>query len=140
MWSAGIFYYVYALLHHPSWRDKYAENLKRELPRIPYAPDFHAFASAGEKLATLHLDYEQAEEYDLEEIENPKVLLTLRVEKMKLSRDKTKLKVNDYLTLAGIPAEVFDYKLGNRSALEWIIDQYRVITDRIRLWLDYRFF
>ena len=53
-----------------------------------------------------------------------------RVEKMKLSKDKTQLKYNDFLTLDGIPAEVYDYKLGNRSALEWVIDQYSVKVDK----------
>ena len=48
---------------------------------------------------------------------------------MKLSKDKTELRYNDFLTLRGIPAAAFDYRLGNRSALEWVIDQYRVSTD-----------
>ena len=52
------------------------------------------------------------------------------VEKMKLSKDKTQLKYNDFLTLDGIPAAVYDYRLGNRSALEWVVDQYRVKTDK----------
>ena len=55
-----IFHYVYALLHHPAYRETYAANLKRELPRIPFAPDFPAFAEAGRKLAELHVDYEAA--------------------------------------------------------------------------------
>ena len=61
-----IFYYVYALLHHPGYRERYADNLKRELPRIPFAPDFWAFAQAGQKLAQLHLNYETVEPYPLE--------------------------------------------------------------------------
>jgi len=125
-----IFHYVYALLHHPAYRTKYAKNLKRALPHIPYAPDFHAFASAGRQLATLHVDYEDASEYELSEIENPNATFSLRVEKMKLSKDKSSLKVNDYLTLAGIPPQVFAYKLGNRSALHWVIDQYRIKTHK----------
>ena len=56
--------------------------------------------------------------------------LDYRVEKMRVSKDKTQLKVNDSLTLAGIPPEVFDYRLGNRSALDWVIDQYRVKTGK----------
>lgn len=126
----NIFHYVYALLHHPDYRSKYAQNLKRALPHIPYAPDFHAFARAGQELATLHVGYEEVEEYELEEIENTNVPLTMRVEKMKLSKDKTSLKVNDYLTLEGIPPQAFDYKLGNRSALDWVINQYRVKTHK----------
>ena len=125
-----IFYYVYGLLHHPGYREKFADNLKRELPRIPFAPDFQAFASAGKQLAQLHLDYETLEPYDLQWIESDTVPLSYRVDRMKLSKDKTALIVNDSLTLAGIPPDVFAYRLGNRSALEWVIDQYRIKTDK----------
>ena len=125
-----VFYYVHGLLHHPGYREKFADNLKRELPRIPFAPDFQAFASAGEELARLHLEYEDLEPYDLQWIESDAVPLSYRVERMKLSKDKTALIVNDSLTLAGIPSDVFTYRLGNRSALEWVIDQYRVKTDK----------
>ena len=124
-----VFYYVYGLLHHPGYREKFADNLKRELPRIPFAPDFRAFASAGKQLARLHLEYEDLEPYDLQWIESDDAPLSYRVERMKLSKDKTALMVNDSLTLAGIPPDVFAYRLGNRSALEWVIDQYRVKTD-----------
>ena len=176
---ADIFHYVYALLHHPAYRTRYAENLKRDLPRIPFVgvgdevtslkskgkksetphvvsyrkfyplaavetmqgkakPDhnpkasaklFHAFAAAGKKLADLHVNYESTKEFKLKRTENKDVKLDWRVEAMKLSKDKASLFYNDFLTLNGIPSEVFDYKLGNRSALEWVIDQYRVTKD-----------
>jgi predicted helicase len=127
----AIFHYVYGLLHHPGYRQKYADNLKRELPRIPFAPDFRSFAKAGEKLAELHLDYEKLKPFELDFIETPRVPLSYRVEdKMRLSKDKLRLTVNPSLTLAPIPPEVFDYRLGNRSALEWVIDQYQVSTDK----------
>jgi predicted helicase len=125
-----IFYYVYGVLHHKGYREKYAANLKRELPRIPFAPDFRAFARAGESLADLHINYEQQAEYPLEKVENPKEVLDWRVEKMKLSKDKTAIIYNNFLTLANIPKEVFEYRLGNRSALDWIIDQYQVTADK----------
>lgn len=125
-----IFYYVYGLLHHPGYREQFAENLKRELPRLPFAPDFRAFAAAGKQLARLHLEYESLEPYDLQWLEADDVPLSQRVERMKLSKDKTALVVNDSLTLAGIPPDVFAYRLGNRSALEWVIDQYRIKTDK----------
>jgi predicted helicase len=125
-----IFHYVYALLHHPGYREKFADNLKRELPRIPFAPDSAAFAEAGRELARLHVDYEKLEPWPLEFVNNPAEPLSYRVEdKMRLSKDKTELAVNSSLTLAGIPPEAFDYRLGNRSALEWVIDQYRVTED-----------
>jgi predicted helicase len=77
---------------------------------------------------TLHIDYEQQPEYPLEQIEDPKAEVSFRVTRMKLSKDKSELRYNDFLLLRGIPA-AFDYRLGNRSALEWVIDQYRVSTD-----------
>ncbi|HEX7720613.1 MAG TPA: type ISP restriction/modification enzyme [Pyrinomonadaceae bacterium] len=125
-----IFHYVYALLHHPTYRERYAANLKRELPRIPFAPDFKSFVDIGKRLAEIHVNYEQQPEYPLERIEAPGKPLDWRVEKMKLSKDKRSLIYNDFLTLSGIPPEVFGYRLGNRSALEWIIDQYQVSTDK----------
>ena len=125
-----IFHYVYGVLHHPGYREKFADNLKRELPRIPFAPDFRAFAKAGEKLARLHLDYETLEPWPLKWIETPGVPLSYRVEKMRLSKDKTTLAVNKSLTLGGIPPETSEYRLGNRSALEWVIDQYQVSEDK----------
>jgi predicted helicase len=75
----------------------------------------------------LHIDYEQQPEYPLQRTETGQ--LNWRVDKMTLSKDKSQLKYNDFLTISGIPREVYDYRLGNRSALEWVIDQYRVSTD-----------
>ena len=126
-----IFHYNYGILHHPVYREKYEMNLKRDLPHIPFAEDFRGFAEAGAALADLHVNYESAPKYDkLRYIETPGVPIDWRVEKMRLSKDKTQLKYNDFLTLDGIPAEAFDYRLGNRSALEWVVDQYRVKTDK----------
>ena len=125
-----IFYYVYGLLHHPGYRERYQADLKRDLPRIPFAPDFRAFAEAGARLATIHVGYEEQPEYRLRQVETPDMPLDWRVEKMRLSKDKTQLRYNDFLTLDGIPAAAYGYRLGNRSALEWIIDQYRVKTDK----------
>jgi predicted helicase len=124
-----IFHATYAVLHHPEYRTRYAANLKRELPRIPFPPDFHAFAAVGKRLMELHIDYEKQPEYPLEQIEDPKAEVSFRVDRMKLSKDKSELRYNDFLLLRAIPAAAFDYRLGNRSALEWVIDQYRVSTD-----------
>ncbi len=125
----NIFHYLYGILHHTNYREKFAENLRRELPRIPFAPDFHAFAEAGRRLAELHIGYEQLKPWPLEFIENAAVAFSWRVERLRLHKDKTALTVNESLTLANIPPEVFQYRLGNRSALEWVIDQYRVSED-----------
>jgi predicted helicase len=143
-----IFHYVYAVLHHPVYRKRYAANLKRELPRIPYvkagpssrtetadpvlaqddAEVFWRLVEAGRRLAELHVDYEKQVEYPLERIE--KGQLNWRVEKMRLSKDKSTLVYNDFLTLKGIPPKTYEYRLGNRSALEWVVDQYQVTTDK----------
>ena len=125
-----IFHYVYALLHHPAYRGRYQANLKRDLPRLPYATVFWDFAKAGKRLGEIHIGYEEVPEYQLTFIENREVPIDWRVEKMKLSKDKTQLVYNDFLTLDGIPPKAFNYRLGNRSALEWVIDQYRVKTDK----------
>ena len=128
-----IFHYVYALLHHPGYRERYQANLKRDLPHVPLAPqssDFWAFAKAGARLADIHVGYEEMPLYPLTIVETPGQLLNWRVEKMKLSKDKKSIRYNDFLTLEGIPEKAFAYRLGNRSALEWVLDQYRVKVDK----------
>ena len=216
-----IFHYIYAVLHHPEYRERYAANLRRELPRIPFAsatpsnpshperspamrskrmagrsrsdaytpptptpsPErsslhgmqltalqhrnvltrncpprlrrescprskrcktqenctipvrtmrrvFRALAKAGQRLAEIHVHYEKQPEYKLTTKEKAGEKLNYRVTKMRLSKDKTTLTYNDFLTLSEIPKETYDYRLGNRSALEWVIDQYQVSTDK----------
>ena len=154
-----IFYYIYALLHHPAYRAKYAANLKRGLPRIPFAApklsdtsqvsdslaadSFWAFADAGRKLAELHVNYEAQPEFPLRFEETAGVNFTWRVEKMKLTTPpapspnlgegdqggEVSLMYNDAITLRGIPPEALEYRLGNKSALHWLVDQYQVSTD-----------
>jgi predicted helicase len=92
------------------------------------AAEFRQFAEIGAALMKLHIEYEKQAEYPLERRETGK--LDWRVEKMALSKDKTQLRYNEFLTLSGIPAEAYEYRLGNRSALEWVVDQYRVSTDK----------
>ncbi len=113
----------------PEYRERYAANLKRELPCIPFAPDFAAFATAGKALAQLHVEYKSLKPWPLQHRETKGVPYSEHVAKMKLSADKHSLRVNESLTLEGIPAEAFLYKLGSRSALEWVIDQYQVKGD-----------
>ena len=131
-----IFHYTYGLLHHPVYCEKYEMNLKRDLPHIPTAldrgqGDFWGFAKAGAALADIHVNYESIRKYEgLKYIETDGMPIDWRVEKMRLSKDKTQLTYNGFLTLDGIPAEVYDYRLGNRSALEWVVDQYRVKADK----------
>ena len=105
-----IFGYIYALLHHAEYRACYRENLKRELPRIPFVGDaemFRALADAGTRLIALHTGYETAPEYPLADEYDPQATLAdvFHVKQMRLLKDKTALCVNPYLTLRGIPAE-----------------------------------
>ena len=125
-----VFHYVYAVLHHPAYRERYAADLKRSLPRIPFAPEFGPFAEAGRALAALHVGYETAPAYDLDLVHDDRQPLTYRVEKMKLDEDAGTLQLNDALTLAGVPEAAHRYRLGNRSALAWLVDQLRVKTDK----------
>jgi predicted helicase len=87
---------------------------------------FHALADAGRKLADLHVHYEKQPEHPLDILENKDAPLNWRVEAMKLTKDRTALVYNEHFTFAGIPPETFSYRLGNRSALDWVIEQYRV--------------
>ena len=121
-----IFHYNYALLHHPEYRETYQVNLKHDLPHLPFAPEFWEFVNIGRQLADLHVNYEALDVMP-KVVETPP--LNWRVEKMALSKDKTQLRYNESLTVVDIPPEVFDYRLGTRSALEWIIDRYRVKPD-----------
>src|SRR5215217_6538863 len=113
----AIFHYVYAVLHDPAYRETYAQNLKREFPRIPFYDDFSRWADWGEALMKLHIGYETVEPCPLERFDAPD-------EKAKAAGlpPKTELK--------GVPSEAWTYRLGNRSALEWILDQYKEKTPK----------
>lgn len=134
-----IFYYIYALLHHPEYREKYAADLKKMLPRIPLAKGFWEYSRAGRALAELHLGYESVEPYPLDEVASSPAPEDLeerfefyRVQKLQFGpkKDKTRIKYNGHLTLKGIPEEAHEYQVNGRSALEWVIDRYQVKTDK----------
>jgi predicted helicase len=118
-----IFHYVYAVLHNPIYREKYELNLKREFPRIPFYNNFFQWADWGKQLMDLHLNYETIEKYPLKRID----LESAKIPKAKLKADKENnlIILDDNTTLSGIPVIAWDYKLGNRSALEWVLDQYK---------------
>lgn len=134
-----VFYYVYGLLHSPSYRECYADNLSKELPRIPRvktAADFWAFSQAGRKLAELHLNYETVEPYSLNIESSGKLTdADYRVEKMKYGKkgkdkDLTTLYYNDKITLTGIPLEAYDYIVNGKPALDWVVERQCVKTDK----------
>ena len=113
------------MLHSPKFRDEFADNLRNNLARVPLAKHFDHYRDAGKALARLHLNYESAKPYPLAIVETAGVPLTYRVnEKMRLADGGSRLIVNSSLTLEGIPADAHRYKLGNRSALDWVISQY----------------
>lgn len=130
----AIFHYVYGVLHDPVYREKYALNLKREFPRIPFYADFWQWADWGRALMDLHIGYESVAPFALARTDvpddkarraglPPKALL-------KADREGGRIALDSETTLAGVPAEASDYKLGNRSALEWVLDQYKEKTPR----------
>ncbi|EFU60776.1 DEAD/DEAH box helicase [Actinomyces sp. oral taxon 180] len=138
-----IFFYVYALLHHPEYRERYADDLKKMLPHIPRAAGFHTYASVGRELADLHVNYERVEPYPSVQEEaslhapvDPWERYRIGERKMRFpkvgrrDKDLTRLQYNDYVTLTGIPAEAQGYSISGRSPLEWIIDRYHVKTDK----------
>jgi predicted helicase len=124
-----VFHHVYAILHHPAYRRRYEADLRRDLPRIPWAPDFWAFARAGRRLAEIHAGFEAEAVHPLDRIESPGAPRSWRVDRMRLDRTGGRVVYNRTLTLAGIPPEVFEHRVGSRSALGWVIDQQRVSTD-----------
>ncbi len=125
----AIFHYVYAVLHDPVYREKYAQNLKREFPRIPFYADFWQWADWGKYLMDLHIGYEQVDPFALKRVDQiddksrkagvaPKAML-------KADKETGSIVLDSETTLSGIPREAWTYTLGNRSALEWILDQYK---------------
>lgn len=131
-----LFYYVYGILHSLDYRERYADNLRKELPRIPAvkrADDFWAFSKAGRALADLHLNYETVEPYPLTiEAKGTLTDADYRVEKMKFAKkgDKTTVIYNHRITLKGIPEAAWDYVVNGKAALDWVMERQAVRTDK----------
>ncbi|MEI9416217.1 type ISP restriction/modification enzyme [Mesorhizobium sp. Cs1321R2N1] len=129
-----IFHYVYGVLHDPVYREKYALNLKREFPRIPFYPDFWCWVGWGKKLMDLHIGYEAVEPWPLDRLDTPdeKARAAGVVPKamLKADRDNGIIRLDTETQLSGIPKEAWDYRLGNRSGLDWILDQHREKTPK----------
>ena len=144
-----IFYYTYAVLHSPVYRKKYEQNLKREFPRLPFYADFFQWRDWGKELMDLHINYETQDAFPLErndldssakrrianntifdEIANARIDEFVAKPQTKLRTDKTNgaILIDSITTLSGIPPLAWEYKLGNRNAIEWILDQYKEKT------------
>lgn len=129
-----IFHYVYGVLHDPVYREKYALNLKREFPRIPFHPDFWTWAGWGKRLMELHIGYETVEPWPLQRLDTPdekaRAAGVSPKTVLKADKDAGIIRLDGETTLSGIPPEVWAYRLGNRSGLEWILDQYKEKTPK----------
>ena len=135
--KSDIFYYIYGVLHSPEYKQRFASDLKKMLPRIPFTADFWTFSQAGRELAYYHLNYETIEPYELEEFKKDLYLddKDYQVEKMVFGKnkngiDKTIIIYNSKLTLSQIPLEAYEYKVCDKSALEWIMERYKVTKDK----------
>jgi predicted helicase len=127
-----IFDYLYGILHSPEYRTRFAADLKKMLPRIPKVADFAAFRDAGRELGRIHRDYESIEPYALDVTGDQTALSVtkMRYAGKRPNVDKTTIVYNEAITIHGIPIEAHDYKLGSRSALDWVLERYQVTTDK----------
>lgn len=126
-----VFYYVYGILHHPNFTRQFANDLKKQIPRIPICKSFREISKIGRKLAELHLNYEKVPIYKgvtIESKNNP----SFKVKQMKHPKKGQidKIVFNNDITISNIPEKAYDYVVNGRSAIEWIMDQYQIKTDK----------
>ena len=119
----GIFAYTYAMLHDPAYRQQYEVDLHREFPRVYFQEDFAWWAEQGRGLLDLHLGFETAEPWPLERADKDGVTPTRAI--LRADKDRGVITLDEQTSLAGVPAEAWEYRLGSRSALEWVLDQYK---------------
>ncbi len=124
-----IFHYTYGVLHNPAYRKKYEINLKREFPRLPFYKDFYKWVNWGKELMALHINYEEVEQYKLKQVEEDKQKDNPKA-KLKAIPEEGRIILDDNTSLEGIPSSAWEYTLGNRSALHWILDQYKEKTPK----------
>ena len=129
----AIFAYCYAVLHDPVYRETYALNLKRKFPRIPFYPDFAQWVAWGEKLLNLHIHYETVDPFALSRVDTPSAKRaegTAPKAKLKSAAELGVIVIDEDTQLTGIPPEAWDYRLGNRSGIDWVLDQHKEKTPR----------
>ena len=125
--AEDIFAYTYAALHDPAYRERYAIDLLREFPRLPFHEDFATWVRLGQELLDLHIGFEDAEPFALERMDKGR-----ESGKAALKADKARgtIVLDSKTILTGVPVEAWNYRLGSRSALEWVLDQYKERTPR----------
>jgi predicted helicase len=123
-----IFAYCYAALHDPVYRETFAADLRREFPRVPLHDDFARWRDWGEALLKLHIGYEKAKKFGFNRVDASAKLPA--VPKLRSEPDKGLVIVDSETQLTGIPREAWNYRLGNRSAIDWVLDQHKEKTPR----------
>ncbi len=125
--AEDVFAYTYAMLHDPAYRQQYEVDLRREFPRVYFQEDFEWWAGNGRDLLDLHLGFETAEPWPLERVEAGPSTGSGRAGRVILRADKERnlIILDEQTTLSGVPPEAWEYRLGSRSALEWVLDQYK---------------
>ena len=135
-----LFYYIYGILHSPEFRDRFSDNLVKELPHIPAVKtleDFKAFASAGRALGHLHVNYESVEKFPVKLVTKKKKLgaADFYVTKMRYggkgkNKDRSVIHYNDKITITGIPLAAYDYIVNNKTAIDWVMERQSIRIDK----------
>ena len=121
--AEDIFAYTYAMLHDPAYLQEYEVDLRRDFPRVYFQDDFAWWAQQGRALLDFHLEFETADPWPLERVDKDGVTPTRAI--LRADKESNVITVDEQTSLAGVPAEAWDYRLGSRSALEWVLDQYK---------------
>ena len=121
--AEDVFAYIYSMLHDPSYRQRYEIDLRREFPRLYFQDDFAWWAQQGQELLDLHLGFEAAEPWPMERLDKEGATPTRTI--LRADKERGVITLDERTSLRGVPAEVWEYLLGSRSALEWVLDQYK---------------
>ena len=121
--AEDVFTYTYAMLHDPAYRQRYEVDLLRNFPRVYFQEDFAWWTQQGRALLDLHLGFETAEPWPLERVDKDGVTPTRAI--LRADNERGAITLDEQTSLRGVPAEAWEYRLGNRSALEWVLDQYK---------------
>jgi predicted helicase len=131
----NVFSYIYAILHSPDYRSRFGLDLKKVLPKIPFAKDFWIFSKAGDRLIDLHVNFETVKPYSLKEEITDSDIKSFRVTSMRFGKkgnetDRSTIVYNSFITLSEIPTGCYEYKINGKSALEWVMEKYSISIDK----------